>query len=230
MITTLFVGFSTPCVTPTVVALTLPQTMPFRVYQLSFRTKLNTNRIYVRYTKCATQRRLWHEIGSVAWAKPRHHDCEPCWKNLETNIATKPVALASEAFHAARAVTAEPSTARGGPWSRPTLSASMLAEARRVSAMTLCSLLQHAQTNPTGLLANNLHDLRFTRSGTSGVASTEARRGFFVSWAGGKSGAQKRKLAIARGDLLPDSQEEKHLHRGVVPAARRRLETSKRKR
>ena len=54
---------------------------------------------------------------------------------LEKGLGTKGEALAAEALWAARRILKNPHTARGGPWSKPTLSAEMLDEVQEVAPL-----------------------------------------------------------------------------------------------
>jgi hypothetical protein len=72
-------------------------------------------------------------VKANAWNRHRQADSNLEWKVLESAVATKPLALALEAFHAARAVAAEPRVARGGPYARPTLKKEWLQEARHLA-------------------------------------------------------------------------------------------------
>ncbi len=111
--------------------------MAYCVYRLRYRTKWNAPRVYIGYTGFGEWRKVWHEVKANSRNVHRDPDCDLEWSVLEDRVESKPLALALEAFHAARAVTAEPSVARGGPYARLTLTKLMREEAWLVHRMTM---------------------------------------------------------------------------------------------
>ena len=152
------------------------------------------------------------------------------WTVLEGGL-TKPLALALEAFHASHAIAAEPDAARGGPWSRPTLTREMRKEAQLVSRMTLAAMLAFAADNPDGPLGHHLADLSYDRA--KKAAAESIARGVTVkrkkkSGSSGCTGSQSRKAQVKRGTLKRPSAYYKRLHRGPEPEATRKRETAQR--
>ena len=93
----------------------------YQVYRIGYWTKKGTWRVYIGYTGQADVRRAYHKIKPPAWVKCRDPAYEAEWTTLESGIVGESMPLALEAFHASRAIAAEPYTARGGPWVKPTL-------------------------------------------------------------------------------------------------------------
>jgi len=137
--------------------------MRYKVYKLSYLTQAGWPHVYIGYTGDADWRKVWHKVKPNAWNQYRAEDSELAWVELE-QTHDKSVALALEAFHAARAVAAEPASSRGGPWSRPTLTKAMLQEARLASGMTLAAMFAYARDNPEGGLGRHLKDLSYEPS------------------------------------------------------------------
>ena len=138
------------------------------MYKLSYLTQAGWPHVYIGYTGDADWRKVWHKVKPNAWNQYRAEDSELAWVELE-QTHDKSVALALEAFHAARAVAAEPASSRGGPWSRPTLTKAMLQEARLASGMTLAAMFAYARDNPEGGLGRHLKDLSYEPSRKSGA-------------------------------------------------------------
>ena len=201
--------------------------MIYCVYKLSYKTIWGGARIYIGYTGQKERRKVWHELKAKAWNQHRDPQCKLKWKDLEKNVASKPLALALEAFHSARAVVAERRVARGGPWSLPSLDKKMWDECTLASTLSLSGMLAYARDHPDGSLGCHLSDLDFKRGG--GAA---ARRGVVVTLKGrsGCPGVQTRRRQLAEGVLKRHSDDFRRLHRGVHPATRRKPENSKRSR
>ena len=203
--------------------------MAYCVYKLTYETTWGATRVYIGYTGSGEWREVWHEVKANAWNRHRQPDSELKWRVLESAIATKPLALALEAFHAARAVAAEPRVARGGPYARPTLKREWLEEARLVSGMTMAAMTAYGQTHPEGPLGRHLQDLSFTRAAGSGRRGVTAQRKR-QSGTSGVNGYVSRCSQMARGILKRPSARERRLHRGVDAKAARSTETAKLKR
>ena len=206
--------------------------MTFTVYRLRYSTKWNTTRTYIGYTGQGVWRNVWHEIKSNHWNKYRDPGSQLEWKELETNVASKPLALALEAFHAARAVHAEPEAARGGPYSRPTLTKLHLQELAMVCRMRMVAMMAYAQEYPESALALHLGDLSY-KTGRQAHGMPVARGVAVVrkkqSGPSGGTGSASRKSQILRGIFKKPSAHNTRLHRGIDAKARRQTETAARK-
>jgi len=194
------------------------------VYKLSYKTTWGARRIYIGYTANKEWRMVWHKVKANSWNLHRGRKSDLKWAVLESQIDSKPRALALEAFHAARAVAAEPGVARGGPYARPTLTKAMLDEARLVSGMRLAAMMAFGVANPDGPLGLHLKDMSFTRSARPGQRGVVVKRR-----RSGADGASSRRSQMARGSLKRKSAHERRVHRGVDPKAARRRETARRK-
>ena len=95
---------------------------------------------------------------------------------LHEGLATKSVALAQEAFTAAKEIHARPGTARGGPWLSIKLSDATRAEIAAVArSRSLTSLSQiAADLGPRSRLAFHLQGLKFDRPASPDPASASA--------------------------------------------------------
>jgi hypothetical protein len=202
--------------------------MAYCVYKPTYKTTWGETRIYIGYTGSAEWRKVWHEVKANAWNRHRQADSNLEWKVLESAVATKPLALALEAFHAARAVAAEPRVARGGPYARPTLKKEWLQEARQVSGMTMASMTAYGEANPEGPLGLHLRDLSFTRASGSGRRGvTVQRKSLRQSGPSGVNGYISRRSQMDRCVLKRPSAHERRLHRGMDAKAARRKEWAK---
>ena len=126
----------------------------YEVYLLIFVTSLGTVRHYIGFTRCLDIRRAWHIENAPAWVKPGIGK-KSFWKYsvLEGGIPSKQEALCAEAWWAAIRIAAEPLIARGGPWSRPTLSDAMWTQIKRAAkASCYQDLFDLAAECPTGAL------------------------------------------------------------------------------
>ena len=149
---------------------------------------------------------------------------------MEDNVDGKKLALALEAFHAVRAIAAEPNVARGGPYSMKTLRNVHWNDIGILSKMRLAQLLGYAQEYPTSPLALHLKDFSYT-SAANAEPGDPVARGVSVKRKkkSGKTGASSRNNQIERGGLVRGSDRHNSLHRGIDPTERRQEETSKRK-
>ena len=164
----------------------------YEVYLLIFVTALGTVRHYVGYTRCMDIRKAWHVLNAPVWLKPGLHD-KSQWKYkvLEGGVASKQEALCAEAWWAALEIAARPWTARGGPWSKPTLSDAMWLQIKKTAkAGGYKDLLDIAAQCPTGALSRHLCDISFEvsargketfsrqkrKSGRSGTPGNKSRR------------------------------------------------------
>lgn len=156
------------------------------------------------------------------------------YKVLEDNIPTLELALASEAIHAARSISAEPTIARGGPWSKKTLNSEMIHECHQVATISSVMQLQKlASQNPEGRLARHLADLTFERA-SEAPNGTPTHRGAYVvkkrkSGQSGVPGNATRKRLLREKRLRRGTDEWRRAKRGVDVAERRELEQSHRK-
>ena len=147
------------------------------------------------------------------------------------------MALALEAFHASRAIVAEPLTVRGGPWVKPTLPKDEDAKIFLVSTMRLAALLAYAESRDSELLWRHMKNLRFGPAEDAPNGSV-VQRGVFVvrkkksgkATKSGPCGCRSRRDRVQRGVLKRPSAEHKVSHRGRDPQARRRDETAMRSR
>ena len=140
----------------------------YTVYRVRFRTKRGTWRTYTGYTRALDARTLWHEAVPPAPMRCRDPESPYHYTILESGVPTKGAALALEALHSARAIAADPSTARGGPWSRPTLSTCQIDVARAAAKLrSLQCLADLAACDKRGSLYRHLLDLDFDAPDTA---------------------------------------------------------------
>ena len=97
------------------------QSRRYQVYRIGYWTKKGTWRVYIGYTGQEDVRKASHKRMPPGWVKCRAPCCEAQWRTLESDVVGEQMALALEAFHASRAIVAEPLTVRGGPCVKPTL-------------------------------------------------------------------------------------------------------------
>lgn len=172
----------------------------YEVYLLIFVTSLGTVRHYIGFARCLDIRRAWHIENAPAWVKPGIGK-KSFWKYsvLEGGIPSKQEALCAEAWWAAIRIAAEPLIARGGPWSRPTLSDAMWTQIKRAAkASCYQDLFDLAAECPTGALSRHLRDLSFSISsqGVGTFAPTKKKPG-----RSGTPGNKSRRDQIASGSL-----------------------------
>ena len=201
--------------------------MVYIVYKIKFRTKKGTWRLYVGYTGQAKVRRAFHKKKPPAWVKCQRPDGKPIWKTPETGIKSKEMALALEAYHASRAIAAEPNIARGGPWLRPTLKSEHATEALLASKMTLTSLLAYAESDGSRLLQKHLKNLEFGPAGDAPGNAAVARGVYLVKRRSGVCGNAGRKDRIRKGILRKGSKKYRQSKRGANPELRRTVENDK---
>jgi hypothetical protein len=135
----------------------------YDVYEISLQTKRGTFRKYLGYTGNAAKREDKLNLGGVGWTA--------CLKKgtlkmriVAADVGSKAVALALEAWHAAKAILRDPEHVRGGPWlSVRALSASSMVEVSAVagcrSVMMLGPLAE--ELGSTSRLYQHLKDLKF---------------------------------------------------------------------
>jgi hypothetical protein len=202
--------------------------MAYCVYRVSFRTQRGTARTYIGYTGCADVRRAYHNSNPPAWLKCKQRESELKFDVLEDNIPSREAALAVEALFAARAIAAEPDTARGGPWAKPTLTSDMFLEIQAVSKLRgLISLQSVAHSEPHGRLYRHLRDLRF--EDPSDVAAKLVCRGaHVVKGRSGTRGNENRKQQLREGKLTRGTPYWRRVKRGRDPNERRAEENRRR--
>ena len=169
----------------------------YEVYLIIFITAYGTVRHYIGYTRCLDIRRAWHIWNSPAWLKPGLHDKNQ-WEYsvLEGGISSKQEALCAEAWWAAIQISAHPLTARGGPWSKPSLSDAMWQQIKEAAkAGSYQDLFDIAAQCPTGALARHLRDISFSVS-AKGDESLSAKR---KPGRSGTAGNKSRKDQIRDG-------------------------------
>ena len=187
--------------------------MKYHIYKLSYEAARSKPRVYVGHTGSREWRRAWHETTPNAWNKHGSASSPLKWVALET-CGSKPLALALEAFHASRAIAAEPDAARGGRWAKPTLLKAMRDEALLVSRMSLAVMMTCARDNPGWPLGLLLADLPFTRTRAATGAAT-ARSVTVLRERSGYTGSAK------------GSERYERLHRGRDTDKNERKGTSK---
>ena len=149
---------------------------------------------------------------------------------LESNLPSKAVALVAEALHAARQVSKNPTTARGGPWSSPRkLTTEQLNNVRQVSKLrSTSSLFELATNDRRSSLHKHLSDLSF--SGEHSPEATAYKGGYVrMSNRSGTRGNACRKDRVRRGVYVQGDKDHKRSHRGVDQQARRVAEYKNRK-
>ena len=142
-------------------------------------------------------------------------------------METLEAALCLEALHAARDIRAEPSTARGGPWSKPgKLSAAWLSECTTVAGFRSFNKLgEFAKVNVESPLGAHLKDVRFKPANGHGTVGCCVRGSLITRYR--KSGRSKsfgnarRKAALSSGTLKRGTKELRRAHRGKKPVERR---------
>eukprot|EP00973_Karenia_brevis_P092997 12415110-Karenia_brevis.AAC.2 len=191
------------------------------VYKAYFTTKKGTRRTYVGYTRAVALREHWHKMKPPAWVKPRKQDSELKFEILEQDIKNLESALALEALHAARHIAASPDTCRGGPWLKPSMSDSSLAEARDVAHMTsLMSMSSYAAKSPDGNLYRHLKDLEFVKPNDAPQV-TPVRRAVVTRSRSGTRGNINRADQVKRGTLKAVDGSLRRSHRGKDPKKNR---------
>ena len=131
----------------------------YKIYHAKFCTRLGTTRADVGHTRPIDLRKLWAEQKPPPAMRCRDPQ-ELVYKTVEDGIEGKAAALALEALYAARAIVAEPATARGGPWSNWTLSEAQWDEVRAAAGCrTPRSLHVLIKANRRGSLYRHLRDL-----------------------------------------------------------------------
>ena len=199
--------------------------MFYVVYCATFTTLLGTVREYIGCTRALDLRRWWHERKPPAWMKPRGGELK--LTVLERDLPTKEAALASEAIHAARAISRRPHQARGGPYVKPTLPLGALEEVNAVASVrSFVRLSQIAADNVGGLLWKHLKDVRFVEDAAAPMGATVAKKR--KSGQSGSTGYKSRTSQVQRHILKIGSKEHKILHRGIDVGARRKAESDKR--
>ena len=159
------------------------------------------------------------------------------YKVLEEGIATKELALALEALHAARAVLSEPDSARGGPWSKPTLPDDWREEVTSAAACrALASLNKVAMAHPSGRLFRHLKDLAFVSADDApksaaiarGSCAMRARRGGRSGGTGWSSRQRRLRLPTSNPNhLRKGTRKHTRLQRGIQAKANRAKETAR---
>ena len=153
----------------------------YDVYSASFETKAGTFRTYIGYTGNAEKREDKLGLGDVNWTS--------CLKKgtlklevLVPGLGSKAVALALEAWHAAKAILRDPEHVRGGPWL--SVQALKAADLYDVQAAAGCSSVVELgplaeQLGTTSRLYQHLKNLRFgpkTKQPSSSTSSSSASR------------------------------------------------------
>ena len=128
------------------------QSRRYQVYRIGYWTKKGTWRVYIGYTGQEDVRKVFHKRMPPGWVKCRAPCCEAQWRTLESDVVGEQMALTLEAFHASRAIVAEPLTVRGGPWVKPTLPKDEDAKMFLVSTMRLAALLAYPESRDSELL------------------------------------------------------------------------------
>ena len=219
----------------------------YTVYLATCLTGRGTLRTYVGKTKRMDVREAYLQATPPGFCKCKRSGTALDVRSLETNLGSNAVALAVEALHAARAIAKSPDTARGGPWaSKSSLSAAALEDVRAVAkCRSLMAVAAVAERRKESALWRHLKNLRFQKptdaspgvsavrgacvtvrkkSGPSGPSGPSGRSG-----PSGTPGNQQRRNLVRHGVLKEGSVKHTRLHRGREPAARRRLETARRK-
>jgi hypothetical protein len=204
----------------------------YLVYQVKFKTRCGTVRIYIGYTKALDVRSVYHDKEPNVWLL-----CKDTrgltYKVLEEDIDSLELALGLEAMHAARAIAAEPLIARGGPWSRKLLTPEMLQECQCVAPIrSLMQLKEVAEAKPGGRLDQHLRDLVFLPAAEAPAGAPTTRGACIVKrrkhGSSGTQGNEVRKLRAAKGTLKKPSAAHTRSHRGIDYAARRAVEQANR--
>jgi hypothetical protein len=134
----------------------------YDVYELSFKTQKDTFRKYIGYTGNVSKREDKLKRGGADWTNCLSEVLK--MRILHTDVGSKHVALALEAWEAAKAIVKDPHHVRGGPWlSVRSLGASALDE---VAAAAQCrSVLElgplAAKLGSSSRLYQHLKNLRF---------------------------------------------------------------------
>ena len=157
------------------------------------------------------------------------------YDRLEENVETLQAALCLEALHAARDIRAEPSTARGGPWSKPgKLSAAWLSECTTVAGFRSFNKLgEYAKLNVESPLGAHLADVRFKPADGHDTVGCRVRGALITRYR--KSGRSKsfgnarRTAALDSGALKRGTKKLRRAHRGVKPVQRRCQENKRAK-
>lgn len=133
----------------------------YSVYRADFCTAKGTKRRYVGLTANTETRLAALErpgLFQPAWCKAGFFSL----RVLVGDVPSKSAGLALEALHAARAITAAPSTTRGGPWVLPSLTSKDHKEYRAAAACsTLKALREVAGRLGPGSLASHLASTTF---------------------------------------------------------------------
>lgn len=217
-----------------------------KVYRGRFTTLRGTERAYVGTTRCIEVREGFWRADPPGFKKAASVAEGFAVEVLEAGIESHAVALVLEALHAARSIMKSPYTARGGPWSSMrSLTAAALEDVRAVAkCRTLMAVHDVAQSRKGSALWRHVKNLRFARP-SEAPTGMPVTRGACVwtrkksgrsgpSGASGRSGASqpgnaKRLNLVLHHGLKRGSVKHDHLHRGVKPVERRRLETIRRK-
>jgi len=205
--------------------------MIYFVYKVSYATKFGTARAYVGYTGQMEVRRAFHKTKPPTWMKCRAPSCEPKWAVLEKDVPSKHLAWALEAFHASRAIAADPHAVRGGPWLRPTLPEGEEQKIRAIAKMPLAAMLKYGESRQSELLFKHLRGLSFGPADDAPSGAAIARGVFVIkprSRRSGAKGSKARARRIREGTLVAGSAEHGRSKRGRRPAERRRAETARR--
>lgn len=201
------------------------------MYKATYKTQRGSLRSYIGYTGNVDVRRWWHSKKPPAWMKPEEGEAVK-FEVLEADIKSKPVALAAEALHAARAIDQAPKLVRGGPWVKPTLAEGWEEEVQAVARMRSYMVMKEfAQTRPCGNLSQHLHGLTFTAASDAAEGEDVCRGAHIRVYrkSSGVSGNKSRKSQLKRGVLKRPSAYHVRVHRGIDARAARRRETANRR-
>jgi len=134
----------------------------YSIYKAIYCTERNVVRQYVGYCGQEDVRRWWHSKSPPVWMKPIEGAVLE-FKIIETELPSRGVARASEAFHAVREIHKAPFTTRGGPWLVKTLQSGWRKEVADVARIRSFIVLdKYAQQHPDGNLYCHLRGLAFT--------------------------------------------------------------------
>jgi hypothetical protein len=149
----------------------------YEVYLAFFQTLAGTFRSYIGYTGNAEKREDKLGLGGVGWTKCLKKGTLKL-KVLVPGLDSKAVALALEAWHAAKAIRRDPQHVRGGPWlSVRALKADDLYEVQAAAGCSSADELGPLAEllGPTSRLYQHLKNLKFgprTKQASSSSSSS----------------------------------------------------------